>query len=156
MNIMNIMNIGRTLSPSRAKTRRPLAAAALFALLLAALTLLPAVALAQTPPASVTLARADGTVTASWPQVSNAAGYHITYSSDNTQSWTAAPCGNNCTESNNGITVSEGVASITISGLDNHKIYIVGVRASDNGGQWSEWTNSAPIAPQLPAAPGPA
>ena len=125
--------------------------------MLAALTLLPSVALAQTPPAapsSVTLARANGTVTASWPEVSNAAGYHITYSSDGENSWTAAPCGTNCTVGNNGVAVNEGVVSITISGVDNAKTYVVGVRASDNGGQWSGWTNSAPIAPQLPAAPG--
>ena len=37
--------------------------------------------------------------------------------------------------------------------MDNAKTYVVGVRASDNGGQWSGWTNSAAIAPQLPAAP---
>ena len=37
--------------------------------------------------------------------------------------------------------------------MDNAKTYVVGVRASDNGGQWSGWSNSDPIAPQLPAAP---
>ena len=111
---------------------------------------------ANSPPAapsSVTLARSDGTVTASWPEVSGAASYHVTYSSDGENSWTAAPCGNNCTESSNGVSVNEGVVSITISGVDNAKTYVVGVRASDNGGQWSGWTNSAPIASQLPAAP---
>ena len=111
---------------------------------------------ANSPPAapsSVTLTRADGTVTASWPEVSNAASYHVTYSSDGENSWTAAPCGNNCTVGNNGVAVNEGIVSITISGVDNAKTYVVGVRASDNGGQWSGWTNSAAIAPQLPAAP---
>ena len=36
--------------------------------------------------------------------------------------------------------------------MDNAKTYVVGVRASDNGGQWSGWSNSDPIAPQLPAS----
>ena len=35
---------------------------------------------------------------------------------------------------------------------DNAKTYVVGVRAGNDSG-WSAWTNSAPIAPQLPAAP---
>ena len=66
---------------------------ALFALTLAALALLPAVALAQTPPAApsaVTITRDNGTVTATWPTVPNADEYHITYTSDNGKSWTAA------------------------------------------------------------------
>ena len=41
--------------------------------------------------------------------------------------------------------------SITISGVDNHATYVVGVRAGNDQG-WSGWTNSSPIAPQVPAA----
>ena len=106
---------------------------------------LPELLEANSPPAapsSVTLARSDGTVTASWSEVSGAASYHVTYSSDNTQSWTAAAGPND----------NHTATSITFN-ADNSKTYIVGVRASDNGGQWSGWTNSAPIASQLPAAP---
>ena len=36
--------------------------------------------------------------------------------------------------------------------MTTHKTYVVGVRAGNDSG-WSAWTNSAPIAPQLPAAP---
>ena len=118
--------------------------------------ILPKLLEAQSAPAAPTglsVSRADGTVTASWPEVSGVASYHVTYSSDGENSGTAAPCGNNCTVGNNGVSINEGVVSITITGADNSKTYVVGVRASDNGGQWSGWTNSASIAPQLPAAP---
>ncbi len=87
-------------------------------------------------PSSVTVTRADGTLTVTGYAVSGAAKYHITYSSDNKQSWTAAS--NNHTES-----------SITISGVDNSKTYVVGVRAGNDGG-WSTWTNSAPAGPFAP------
>ena len=67
-------------------------------------------------PASVTVTRADGTVTASGYAVSGATKYHVTYSSDDKQSWTAAS--DSYTDS-----------SITITGVDNAKTYVVGVRA---------------------------
>ena len=95
-------------------------------------------------PASVTLTRADGTVTASWPAVSGATKYHVTYSSDNRQNWTAA-------------SDNHAGTSITISGADNAKSYsyIVAVRAGNDSGQWSGWRNSDAIAPFVtpPSAP---
>ncbi len=100
---------------------------------------------AQSPPAtpsSVSLTRADGTVTASWPAVSGATKYHVTYSSDNKQSWSAA------SDSHTG-------TSITISGADNAKTYIVGVRAGNDSGQWSGWRNSDAIGPYTPPTPDP-
>ena len=91
------------------------------------------------PPAavgSITLNRSDATLTVSWNAVSGATKYHVTYSSDNTQSWTAAS--DNHTDS-----------SITISNADNSKTYVVGVRAGNAGG-WSGWTNSEAAGPYLP------
>ena len=104
----------------------------------------PALGQSETPatPASVTLTRADGTVTASWSAVSGATKYHVTYSSDNMQSWTAAasPADNHSAN------------SITITGADNGKSYVVGVRAGNDSGQWSGWRNSDSIAPLPPPA----
>ena len=100
----------------------------------------PSPVLAQSPPAtpaSVTLTRADGTVTASWDAVSGATKYHVTYSTDNKKSWSAPPCGVNCG------------SSVTFS-ADNGKSYIVGVRAGNDDGQWSGWRNSDSIAPFNP------
>ena len=85
----------------------------------------------------MTVTRADGTLTASGYAVSNATKYHATYSSDNKQSWTSA------SDSHTG-------NSITISGADNSKTYVVGVRAGNAGG-WSGWTNSDAVAPFVPA-----
>ena len=93
---------------------------------------------APSAPSGVTVTRADGTLTVSGYAVSGATKYHITYSSDNMQSWTAAS--DNHAEN-----------SITISGADNAKTYYVGVRAGNAGG-WSGWTNSAAAGPP-PAAP---
>ena len=78
-----------------------------------------------------------GTLTASWPEVSGATTYHVTYSSDGTNSWQLAaidhPAAGNTTE---------GIVSITISsGVDNGKYYIVGVRAKNSHGG-SGWVNS--------------
>ena len=87
-------------------------------------------------PASVTVTRADGTLTANWPTVSGATKYHVTYTSDNTQSWTSAA------DSHTG-------NSITITSADNAKTYIVGVRAGNDGG-WSAWRNSPAAGPYLP------
>ena len=81
--------IPTTSSPSRLTWRH----AALFMLLLVAPMLVLSPAIAQAPPGnvgSVTVTRADGTVTAAWPAVAGATRYHVTYSSDNTKSWTSA------------------------------------------------------------------
>ena len=107
--------------------------AALFALTLAALTLLPALALANSPPAtpaSVTVTRGDGAITASGYAVSGATKYHITYSTDNGASW-HAPVDNHRNWTSTSITF----------GADNSKTYIIGVRAGNDHG-WSGWRNS--------------
>ena len=90
---------------------------------------------AQPPSAvtSVSLTRADGTVTANWNAVSGAIHYHITYTTDNKQSWSLAAS-------------QHSGSSITISNADNSKTYIVGVRAGNAGG-WSGWVNSSPAGP---------
>ena len=62
-------------------------------------------------PSSVTLTRADGTVTASWDAPGGATKYHVTYSSDGMQSWTAAA----------GPADNHSANSITITGADNAK-----------------------------------
>ena len=84
-------------------------------------------------PASVNVTRADGALTVSGYAVDGASKYHVTYSSDGMQSWTAA-------------SDSHGESSITISGIDNDATYVVGVRAGADGG-WSGWTNSEANAP---------
>ena len=90
----------------------------------------------------MTVTRADGTITASGYAVSGAAKYHVTYSSDGMQSWTAA------SDSHTG-------SSITITGVVNAKTYIVGVRAGNAGG-WSVWTNSEAAGPYTPPPSAPA
>ncbi len=91
-------------------------------------------------PSSVSVTRADGTLTASWDAVSGATGYHVTYSSNGKQSWTAAS-GNHAG------------TGITISGVDNAKTYYVAVRAL-NGEVGGPWTNSDAAGPfNPPAAP---
>ena len=42
---------------------------------------------APDPVASVSVSRADGTLTASWNAPANADTYHVTYTDDNAQSW---------------------------------------------------------------------
>ena len=93
----------------------------------------------------MSLTRADGTVTASWDAVSGATKYHVTYSSDNEQSWSAAasPADNHSAN------------SITITGADNGKSYVVGVRAGNDDDQWSGWRNSASAGPYTPPTPNP-
>ena len=132
------MNTQRLFSQSRLTWR----AGALLALTLALLILLPAVALAQSPPAtpsSITVTRGDGTVTASWQAVSNATAYHITYSADGGQSWSLG----------SGRHTS---SSITIGGAKNGATYIVAVRAGNDHG-WSGWRNSSPSGPFTPPPP---
>ena len=90
-----------------------------------------------TAPSSVTVTRGDDTISASWPAVSNATKYHITYSYNSKQSWTAASDNHTGT-------------SITIN-ANNGKTYHVAVRAGNSAG-WSGWTNSSASAPT--ATPG--
>ena len=90
-------------------------------------------------PSSVTVTRADGTLSASWDAVDGATGYHITYSSDSKQSWTAAAD-------------NHAGTSITISGVDNAKTYVVAVRAKNAGGG-SGWRHSPAMGPYTPPAP---
>ena len=90
-------------------------------------------------PSSVTVTRADGTLTASWPAVDGATSYHITYTSDNGGSWQLAAL-NHLTN------------SITIDSATNGATYIVGVRARNSGGD-SGWRNSPPAGPYTPAVP---
>ena len=91
-------------------------------------------------PSSVTVTRADGSLTASWPAVDGATSYHVTYSGDNGASWTLAALNH----PNN---------SITIGGVDNAKTYIVGVRARNEHGD-SDWRNSAPAGPYTDGGTG--
>ena len=92
---------------------------------------------------SVSLTRADGTLTASWSAPAGATEYHVTYSSDGMSSWSAAA------SPGDGYSAS----SITIS-ADNAKTYVVGVRAGNAHG-WSGWTNSAAAGPYVPPTPTP-
>ncbi len=122
-------------------TRATALAAALLGLLALATLLSPSPALGQSnapaTPTSVSITRANGTLTATWPAVDGATRYHVTYTSDNTQSWTAAasPADNHSD------------SAITIDDVDNAKTYIVGVRAGNANDQWSGWRNSEPAGP---------
>ena len=119
----------------------PVAVVFLWLLLLAALTLSSSPALAQSPPGSVssiTLTRADGTVTADWPAVAGATKYHVTYTTDGGTSW-HAPVNDH---------MNVGTNSLTFT-ADNTKTYIVGVRAGNADG-WSDWTNSPASNPYTP------
>ena len=114
----------------------PIAALALMALLLIAGG---RGAQAQGAPGIVTnivLTRGDRTITATWDAVSGATKYHVTYTSNGGGSWSLA--------------ASEHAAnSITISGADNSKTYIVGVRAGNDDG-WGGWRNSHASGPYTP------
>ena len=90
-------------------------------------------------PSSVTVTRADGSLTASWPAVDGATSYHITYSSDGGWNWSLAA-------------FNHPNASITISSVTNSETYIVAVRARNAQGD-SGWRNSSPAGPFTPAAP---
>ena len=114
----------------------------LFVLLASALVVVSGSAAAQSPPGtpeSVSVTRADGTLTASWPAVSGATGYHITYSSDGKQSWSLAA-------------YDHAANSITINGVTNSATYVVGVRALNAGGG-SGWRNSPAAGPWTPPPP---
>ena len=90
-------------------------------------------------PSSVSVSRADGTLTATWPAVDGASNYHVTYSSDHGASWSLGA-----------LTHLEN--SITINGVVNDSTYIVGVRAR-NGSSGSGWRNSPPAGPYVPPPP---
>ena len=87
------------------------------------------------PVASVTVTRADGTLTASWDAPDRATSYHVTYRAHDGQ-WQLAALNHTGT-------------SITINGVDNTKTYTVGVRARNISGD-SSWRNSPPAGPYTP------
>ena len=89
-------------------------------------------------PSTVTITRSDGMLTASWPAVSGATGYHITYTSDDGASWSLAA-------------FDHPSNSITINGVTNSSTYIVGVRARNSSGGGG-WRNSASSGPFVPTA----
>ena len=90
-------------------------------------------------PGSVTVTRADGTLTASWDAVDGATGYWITYSSDGGASWSLAA-------------LNHAETSITVSPATNGATYLVGVRARSDHGD-SGWRNSPAAGPFVPTAP---
>ena len=124
--------------------------------LVAAVGLVPAGSVAAAPGApeavpEVKVARADGTLTASWPGVAGASSYHVTYSSDGAASWSLAALDHPAASNTD---VDSGMVSITIEDVDNDASYIVGVRArNEHGG--SGWRNSPSVGPYVapPAAP---
>ena len=122
--------------------RWPLAALLLGLLALTALLSASAdTQAASSPPGrvdSVTITRANGSLTASWDAPAGATKYHITYSSDSAASWSLGAYDHTTT-------------SLTIS-ADNPKTYIVAVRAGNDAG-WSSWRNSESSGPYTPPAP---
>ena len=94
-------------------------------------------------PSSVSLSRADGTVTADWPADTAATRYHVTYSDDGGSSW-QAPVNDHTNIPTNSVTFN----------ADNAKSYIVGVRAGNDHG-WSNWRNSPQAGPYTPPTPTP-
>ena len=91
---------------------------------------------APATPSSVSVTRGDGTLSASWPAVAGATSYHITYSDNGGGSWSLAA-------------QNHSTNSITISGVDNAKTYLVGVRARNKHGD-SGWRNSPSAGPHTP------
>ena len=81
----------------------------------------------------MSVTRADGTLSASWPAVQGATSYHVTYSDDDGANWSLAA-------------LNHPDASITITGVDNASTYTVGVRARNEHGD-SGWRNSASAGP---------
>ena len=81
------------------------------------------------PVAAVTAVHQGSSLAVTWPAAARAASYHVTYTGDNGVSWQLG--------------ASERVGtSLTISGVDSTKTYMVGVRAKNVAG-YSDWTNSA-------------
>ena len=102
----------------------------------------PVAPLPTTPPgtpSSVSVVRSAGVLEVSWPAVSGATGYHITYSSNGGGSWDLAA-------------FDHGSTSISISGVDDAATYLVGVRATNSAGG-SNWRNSLPVPPFVPQQP---
>ncbi len=89
-------------------------------------------------PNSVSIARADGKLTASWDAVPGATSYHVTYSDNGKQSWQLAA-------------LDHAETNIRID-VDNAKTYVVGVRAKNEHGG-SGWRNSAAAGPYTPPPP---
>ena len=89
----------------------------------------------------VTLSRSGDTLTAAWNAPDGATKYHVTYSANNGQSWSLAAFGSAATS-----------VDIDID-IDAAESYVVGVRAGNDGGQWSGWRNSAVSHPPAPAGP---
>ena len=119
----------------RSGRRRPAVLLALLVVsLLVTISPIPAIEAqsAPAPVASVDVTRADGTLTASWDAPAGATSYHVTYSSDNRQSWSLAA-------------LDHTETSITIV-VDNGKTYIVGVRAKNEHGG-SSWRGATPRPP---------
>ena len=127
--------------PVRSRTAAGVLAALLLAGVLAAVAPPAAAQSAPAAPSSVTVSRADGTVTASWPSVANADSYHVTYSTTGGASWQLAAL--------NHPAPNDATVSITISGADNAKTYIVAARARNTVGD-SGWRNSPPAGPWQP------
>ena len=121
---------------------RPLLAGVLgLAVLIGGSAALASPASESSPPgtvASVSVTRADGSLTASWNAPAGATKYHITYSANSGASWSLAAFGHPS-------------SSITIN-ADNASTYIVGVRAGNDAG-WSGWRNSSASGPYTPTPP---
>ena len=100
----------------------------------------------QQPPArptSVTLTRSDAKLTAAWPAVAGATGYHVTYTTDTeavSRTWHLAA-------------LNHPTVTITID-ADNDNSYIVGVRARNSHGD-SSWINSPTSGPHTPVVSPP-
>ena len=96
----------------------------------------------QTPPGSVgsvSASRSNGNVAVSWNAADGATKYHVTYTDNGGQSWSLAA-------------LEHSATSITISGADDDKAYVVGVRAGNDAG-WSGWVNSNTV-PAVQTPPG--
>ena len=129
------MNALRTTSLSRLTRQQ--------AVLLAALLLLATHAWAQSPPGGVgaiTVTRGDGTLTATWKAPANAAAYHVTYTTNNGQSWSLGAMDHTPT-------------TWTLSNADNSATYVVGVRARNSDNDWSGWQNSPAAGPYNAPSP---
>ena len=104
------------------------------------------VAEASSPPdavSSVSVTRADGSLTASWPAASGADYYQVDYSSDAGKSWSTAA-------------LRHPGTSITIGGVKNGASYIVRVQArnADGDSGWTKSPTAGPYTPPTLTAPG--
>ena len=131
----------------RISLRRGTLLATALALLAAAFLISTPLALGQsetTPGAvnSVSLTRADGTLTVSWNAVSGATKYHALYQADGAGDWLPP------------IDDYKNITGTSFSfSIDKAKSYVVGVRAGNSAG-WGPWTESPVSNPPLPAAVG--